>query len=63
MQWLQKVIGKWHLKGLKFQKDIQTEEKPEKSSTPEKKISITEVRAVMAEKNPVQEKRRKSNSY
>ena len=48
--------------GMEILKDAQTEEKPEKSSTSEKKISITEVRAVMAE-NPVQEKRRKSNSY
>lgn len=37
--------------GMEIPKDIQTEEKPEKSSTPEKKISITEVRAVMAEKS------------
>lgn len=37
--------------GIEIPKDIQTEEKPEKSSTPEKKISITEVRAVMAEKS------------
>ena len=51
LQWLQKVIGKWHLKEWKFQKIIHTEKKPEKSNTPEKKISITEVRAVMAEKS------------
>ena len=38
--------------GMEIPKDVQTEEKPEKSSTPEKKISITEVRAVMAEKVP-----------
>lgn len=37
--------------GMEIPKDIQREEKPEKSSTPEKKISITEVRAVMAEKS------------
>lgn len=37
--------------GMEIPKDVQTEEKPEKSSTPEKKISITEVRAVMAEKS------------
>ena len=37
--------------GMEIPKDIQKEEKPEKSSTPEKKISITEVRAVMAEKS------------
>ena len=36
--------------GMEIPKDIQKEEKPEKSSTPEKKIS-TEVRAVMAEKS------------
>lgn len=36
--------------GMEIPKDVQTEEKPEKTSTPEKKISITEVRAVMAEK-------------
>lgn len=34
--------------GMEIPKDVQTEEK---SSTPEKKISITEVRAVMAEKS------------
>ena len=37
--------------GMEIPKDVQTEEKPEKSSTPEKKISITEVRTVMAEKS------------
>ena len=37
--------------GMEIPKDVQTEEKPEKSSTPEKKISITEVRAFMAEKS------------
>lgn len=37
--------------GLEIPKDDQTEEKPEKSSTSEKKISITEVRGVMAEKS------------
>lgn len=37
--------------GMEIPKDVQTEEKPEKSSTLEKKISITEVRAVMAEKS------------
>lgn len=37
--------------GMEIPKDIQREEKPEKSSTPEKKTSITEVRAVMAEKS------------
>ncbi len=37
--------------GMEIPKDVQTGEKPEKSSTPEKKISITEVRAVMAEKS------------
>ena len=37
--------------GMEIPKDVQTEEKPEKSSTSEKKISITEVRAVMAEKS------------
>ena len=46
--------------GMEIPKDVQTEEKPEKSSTPEKKISITEL---LWQKNPVQEKRRKSNSY
>lgn len=40
---------KWHLKGGNS-KDVQTE-KAGKTSTPEKKISITEVRAVMAEKS------------
>ena len=37
--------------GLEIPKDDQTEKKPEKSSTSEKKISITEVRGVMAEKS------------
>ena len=37
--------------GMEIPKDIHTEKKPEKSNTPEKKISITEVRAVMAEKS------------
>ena len=37
--------------GMEIPKDIQTEKEPEKSNTPEKKISITEVRAVMAEKS------------
>lgn len=37
--------------GMEIPKDVQTEEKAEKSSTPEKKISITEVRTVMAEKS------------
>lgn len=37
--------------GMEIPKDVQTEENPEKSSTPEKKISITEVRTVMAEKS------------
>ena len=46
--------------GMEIPKDVQTEEKPEKSSTPEKKISIT---GLLWQKNPVQEKRRKSNSY
>ena len=35
--------------GLEIPKDIQTEEKPEKSNTPEKKISITEVRVNLKE--------------
>lgn len=37
--------------GLEISKDDQTEEKTEKSSTSDKKISITEVRGVMAEKS------------
>ena len=37
--------------GLEIPKDDQTEEKTEKSSTSDKKISITEVRGVMAEKS------------
>ena len=37
--------------GMEIPKDIHTEKKPEKSNTPEKKISITEVRGVMAEKS------------
>ena len=48
--------------GMEIPKDVQTEEKPEKSSTPEKKISIQRS-GLLWQKNPVQEKRRKSNSY
>ena len=51
LQWLQKVIGKWHLKEWKFQKIFRQRKSREKSNTAEKKISITEVRAVMAEKS------------
>ncbi len=42
---------KMEYEGMEIPKDIQREEKLEKSSTPDKKISITEVSAVMAEKS------------
>lgn len=45
------IYRKMASEGMEIPKDIHTEKKPEKSNTPEKKISITEVRAVMAEKS------------
>lgn len=45
--------------GMEIPKDVQTEEK---SSTPEKKFPLRRS-GLLWQKNPVQEKRRKSNSY
>ena len=55
LQWLQKVIGKWHLKEWKIPKDIQTEKKPEKSNTPEKRFLLQRL-GLLWQKNLVQEK-------
>lgn len=48
--------------GMEIPKDVQTEEKPEKSSTRRKRFPLQRS-GLLWQKNPVQEKRRKSNSY
>mgnify|MGYP000128654272 CR=1 FL=1 len=49
--------------GMEIPKDVQTEEKPEKIKyTGEKRFPLQRS-GLLWQKNPVQEKRRKSNSY